>query len=103
MSHPQLDRYYSDAARSILRHLANRRATDATYASLTVPVLLVHGTRDRLVPFSGAVRTAGRNPRWRFVPAADCGHLPMLEHPCWLAGHLHRWWSVSEGDATPTV
>ncbi|HKJ11572.1 MAG TPA: alpha/beta hydrolase [Ornithinimicrobium sp.] len=99
VTHPEMDRFYSDAARSILWHLAHRWATDATYASLTMPVLLVHGTRDRLVPFSGAVRIAGQNPGWRFVPAADCGHLPMLEHPRWLAGHMHRWWSDIAGDA----
>jgi pimeloyl-ACP methyl ester carboxylesterase len=101
VTHPQMDRFYSDAARSILWHLAHRRATDATYGRLTVPVLLVHGTRDRLVPFSGAVRMARQNPRWRFVPAADCGHLPMLEHPRWLAEHLHQWWSDEVGDAAP--
>jgi len=101
VSHPEMDRFYSDAAGSILRRLAHRRGTDATYASLTVPVLLVHGTRDRLVPFSGAVRMARLNPAWRFVPAADSGHLPMLEHPRWLAGHLHRWWTWGAGGGAP--
>lgn len=103
VSHPEMDRFYSDAARSILWHLARRRAADATYAGLRVPVLLVHGTRDRLVPFSGAVRTASRNPGWRFVPAADCGHLPMLEHPGWLAAHLHRWWDDGDHAAGPPL
>lgn len=91
VSHPEMDRHYSDAARSILWQLAHRRDTDAMFGSIEAPVLLIHGTRDRLVPFSGAVRMARRNPTWRFAPAADCGHLPMLEHPRWTQGHITAW------------
>ncbi|MGB5953616.1 MAG: alpha/beta fold hydrolase [Ornithinimicrobium sp.] len=92
VSHPEMDRHYSDAARSILGQLARRRHTDEMFASITAPVLLIHGTRDRLVPFSGAVRAAGRNPHWRFAPAADTGHLPMLESPAWTQRQISAWW-----------
>lgn len=96
ISHPEMDRHYSDAARSILGQLAQRRHTDAMFASIEAPVLLIHGTRDRLVPFSGAVRMARRNPRWRFAPAADSGHLPMLEHPQWTAAQISAWWQSAD-------
>lgn len=92
VSHPEMDQHYSEAARSILTELARRRSTDVMFASLAAPVLLIHGTRDRLVPFSGALRIARRNASWRFAPAADCGHLPMLEHPEWTAAQIRAWW-----------
>lgn len=96
VSHPEMDQHYSDAARSILAHLVRRRQTDAMFASVRAPVLLIHGTRDRLVPFSGSVRMARRNPSWRFSPAADCGHLPMLEHPRWTAEQVSAWWGCAD-------
>lgn len=101
LSHPEMDRHYSDAARSILAHLARRSVTDRMYAEITAPVLLVHGQRDRLVPFSGAKRMAERNPNWRFVPARDCGHLPMLEHPEWLAEQILTWWQEPQASSQP--
>ncbi|MGB7425529.1 MAG: NUDIX domain-containing protein, partial [Ornithinimicrobium sp.] len=92
LSHPEMDRHYSDAARSILAQLARRREIDQLYAAIAAPVLLVHGRHDRLVPFSGARRMAGRNPHWTFSPDEDGGHLPMLEHPGWLAEQMLSWW-----------
>jgi len=99
--HPEMDRYYGAAARSTLTTVALRQATDAMYARVKAPVLLIHGTRDRLVSFSGAVRMARRNPSWRFAPASDSGHLPMLEHPGWTAAQLFAWWDsvvVADGE-----
>ncbi len=99
--HPEMDRYYGAAARSTLSTVAMRQSTDAMYARVKAPVLLIHGTRDRLVSFSGAVRMARRNPSWRFAPASDSGHLPMLEHPKWTAAQMYAWWdSVVVADAS---
>ncbi|MGB3827893.1 MAG: alpha/beta fold hydrolase [Ornithinimicrobium sp.] len=103
LTHPEMDRHYSDAARSILTLLRRRAHTDRTYADIAAPVLLVHGKRDRLVPFSGACRMARRNPAWRFVPAHDCGHLPMLERPQWLAGQILTWWQGREPVASTSA
>ncbi len=96
LRHPEMDRHYSDAARSILAHLARRRETDQMYAGIAAPVLLVHGRHDRLVSFSGAQRMAQCNPHWRFSPDEDGGHLPMLEHPDWLAQQILTWWDDRE-------
>lgn len=92
LAHPELDRYYADATRSIFGLLARRDQADAVYADIPAPVLLVHGTHDRLVPFASALRTARLNPRWRFRPAGGRGHLPMLEEPRWLAAQVRSWW-----------
>ncbi len=90
--HPELDRYYADAARSLFGLLARREQADAVYADIPAPVLLVHGTHDRLVPFASALRTARLNPGWRFRPVGGRGHLPMLEEPRWLAAQVRSWW-----------
>jgi pimeloyl-ACP methyl ester carboxylesterase len=97
LEHPELDRYYSDAARSVFGLLARRDDADAVYAAIPVPVLLVHGTHDRLVPFASARRAARLNPGWRFRPAGGRGHLPMIEEPRWLASQLRTWWDDIRG------
>ena len=61
------------------------------YAALQGPVLLVHGTHDRLVPYSAAVAMWRACPTWDFVTATRSGHIPMLEKPAWLAQITHQW------------
>jgi pimeloyl-ACP methyl ester carboxylesterase len=56
-----------------------------------VPVLLIGGDADRLVPVA-AVRQAGaRNPGWESVVLAGVGHTPQLEVPGEVIGTLHDW------------
>jgi pimeloyl-ACP methyl ester carboxylesterase len=97
VARPELDRFYADAARSVFGLLGRRSQADRVYADIDVPVLLVHGTHDRLVPFASALRTARRNPHWRFRPLGGRGHLPMLEDPGWLAAQLLAWWDDTGG------
>jgi 3-oxoadipate enol-lactonase len=46
-----------------------------------VPVLVLHGTSDRIVPFGNAAPLAKRFPRSRLVPLEGAGHLACLERP----------------------
>lgn len=94
ISRPEQDPLYSQAARSMFALLARRGEADATYDDITAPVLLVHGTHDRLVAFSAALRMARRHPGWRFRPVSGRGHLPMLEVPDWLAQEILDWWQA---------
>lgn len=48
---------------------------------LTMPTLVVWGDRDRLVPVETVRAVASSLPAGRFEVLADCGHLPMIEHP----------------------
>lgn len=73
------------AAQSIVIAAASsgyRRALDA----VTVPVTLVHGDRDHLVPVSAARVAASSHPQWRYVEAAGLGHVSMFEAARWLSG-----------------
>lgn len=64
-------------------------------ARLTIPMLLVWGERDRMVPFSLARYYRDCNPLLTFQPLAHCGHCPHDEAPdefnalllAWLAQH----------------
>jgi pimeloyl-ACP methyl ester carboxylesterase len=60
-------------------------------ASIRVPVLLVHGDRDRLVPVAAARDIARRHPSWRYLELADVGHIPQLQVPDRLAEAVLAW------------
>jgi pimeloyl-ACP methyl ester carboxylesterase len=89
-------RVFLAAARSLLRVLARRGNYQKMMAGIDVPVLLIGGEDDRLVPVAAMRQAAARNPRWESVILAGVGHTPMLEVPDdtsvvisdWLARHF---------------
>ncbi|MEO7233855.1 MAG: alpha/beta fold hydrolase [Lapillicoccus sp.] len=85
------DASYLEAARSILRSLGRRGRLPAAMASVTAPVLLVHGDRDRLVPVEAARSAAAEHPDWTCVILAGIGHTPMLETPTEVARLIDEW------------
>jgi pimeloyl-ACP methyl ester carboxylesterase len=86
-----MDKAFLAAARSLLRLLVDPRRYRAAMASITVPVLLVHGDRDRLVPVAAARDIARRHPSWRYVELAGVGHTPQLQVPERLADDVLGW------------
>ncbi|MFJ1703814.1 alpha/beta fold hydrolase [Kitasatospora sp. NPDC088346] len=46
-----------------------------------VPVTIAWGSRDRLLPYAQGRRARLLLPAARFVPLADCGHVPMGDNP----------------------
>jgi pimeloyl-ACP methyl ester carboxylesterase len=69
------------AARSLVNMLAIRRRVEAWVERITVPTLLVHGRRDRLISVRSARRVAALRPDWEYCELDDVGHVPMLEAP----------------------
>jgi|RhiMetdeSRZDD1v2_1073273.scaffolds.fasta_scaffold1409728_2 fermentation-respiration switch protein FrsA (DUF1100 family) len=62
--------------------VGRHRPGDRIHALVRRPVLLVHGTADRLVPHAETLRLyelAGRRPELWLVPGAD--HVQSLDHP----------------------
>jgi pimeloyl-ACP methyl ester carboxylesterase len=86
-----MDRAFLAAARSLLRLLVDPRRYRKAMASIQVPVLLVHGDRDRLVPVAAARDIARRHPSWRYLELADVGHVPQLQVPEKLAAEVLGW------------
>jgi pimeloyl-ACP methyl ester carboxylesterase len=93
MERTELDRPFEQAARSLMVHLADARRARATYLGLPagLPVLVVHGTRDRLVPYAASARLARAMPGWHFVEALGVGHVPQIETPQWVADRMREW------------
>lgn len=90
-AYPDIDESFLRAARSLMSMMARRTSYQATMASIRVPVLLLHGEKDRLVPIRASRAVAAANPSWRFEVAPDVGHVPMLEVPEWTAGRILEW------------
>jgi pimeloyl-ACP methyl ester carboxylesterase len=86
-------RIFLAAARSLLRVLSLRWDYNAMMAGIDVPVLLVGGEADRLVPVAAVRQAAARNPRWESVILADVGHAPQLEVPDVVAATIRDWLS----------
>ena len=86
-----MDRAFLMAARSLVRQLVDPRGYRAAMASLDVPVLLLQGNRDRLVPVEAARDVARRHPAWRYVELPGVGHVPQLQVPERVAAELLGW------------
>lgn len=56
--------------------------------SLTLPVLVLHGTRDEVVPFDLGKALAAKFPRARFVEVPGAGHNDVWDRPPTLAEAL---------------
>jgi len=79
------------ASRSLMRVVSQRRRYWEMMASVPVPVLLIGGEADRLVPAASMRKAAARNPRWETVILPGVGHTPQLEVPDNVIGTLRDW------------
>jgi pimeloyl-ACP methyl ester carboxylesterase len=86
-----VDSAFLDAARSVLLHLVRRVHLQEAMRSVSVPVLLLQGDRDRLVPLAAAQRAARDHPHWELRVAEGVGHVPMLEAPEWTLQTYREW------------
>jgi pimeloyl-ACP methyl ester carboxylesterase len=86
-----MDRAFLTAARSLLLLLVDPRLLHRAMAAIRVPVLLVQGTQDRLVPVAAAREAAERYPDWRYVELAGVGHVPQLQVPRVVADEILAW------------
>jgi pimeloyl-ACP methyl ester carboxylesterase len=86
---PGLDQGFIAAAKSVVRTAGwgYRRGLRRVAA----PVLLIHGSHDRLVPIGLARAAARANPSWSIVVLNDVGHTPQLEAPEDVAKAIEIW------------
>jgi pimeloyl-ACP methyl ester carboxylesterase len=84
------------ATRSLLPVIGRPRSYWAAMAALRIPVLLIGGDADRLVPVAAVRQAAARNPEWDTVILPGVGHTPQLEAPddvtLAVRGWLRRYW-----------
>jgi pimeloyl-ACP methyl ester carboxylesterase len=95
-----MDKAFLGAARSLLKLLIDPRRYRKAMGSIRLPVLLVHGDRDRLVPVAAARDIARRHPSWRYLELAGVGHVPQLQVPAEVASALVDWLAETQSSST---
>jgi pimeloyl-ACP methyl ester carboxylesterase len=90
---PDTEREIAASARSIITTMGRLRggAYRRAIGSIGCPVLLVHGTRDRMVPITVARAAARANPAWTLIEMPGVGHVPQLEAPAGTASAIIDW------------
>lgn len=68
------------ANRELLRRIGVRRIPDEELRKITVPVALIWGRKDRIMPFRIAEKASARFG-WRLYPIDDCGHFALIDRP----------------------
>jgi pimeloyl-ACP methyl ester carboxylesterase len=90
---PGTEADFAAAVRSVVRTVSypHGRAYGQRIRSVTCPVLLIHGTADRLVPVAAARAAARISPSWSLREFAGVGHVPQLEVPRDTADAVLSW------------
>jgi|GEM_PF-113030 len=102
----EADREFTLAARSVVSaagYIAGRPYRCAIN-SVRCPVLMLHGTLDRLIPVATARIVARAHPDWSLVVLPGVGHVPQLEAPLECATEIREWLSpAGRGAASATA
>jgi pimeloyl-ACP methyl ester carboxylesterase len=90
---PEAEREIAVSARSMIATFADLRGGEYRRAirSITCPVLLLHGARDRMVPITVARAAARANPAWTLIEMPGVGHIPQLEAPADTSSAITNW------------
>jgi len=90
---PGIEQDFAAAVRSVVRTVGypHGRAYRRRIGAVTCPVLLIHGTQDRLVPVAAARAAARANPAWSLREFPGVGHVPQLEVPRQTADAVLDW------------
>ncbi|MFS0838402.1 alpha/beta fold hydrolase [Paenibacillus sp. 1P03SA] len=59
------------------------------------PVLLIHGTHDKVCPYGAALEIQSGIPQAVLVEASGCGHVPFLQKERQTAEKIRSWWNDS--------
>jgi pimeloyl-ACP methyl ester carboxylesterase len=76
-------------------------ALAASLSELNVPVAVVAGARDRIVPLAAARELADRIPGAELVTVPRAGHLVPVDAPEILAGVIRRYAAAAAGGGAP--
>lgn len=70
--------YYSQC---IAPSMQNTHLSDGDFENANMPVLTIHGTRDRHAPYGGGQDWAAMLPNARLLTIENAAHLPWIEEP----------------------
>jgi pimeloyl-ACP methyl ester carboxylesterase len=80
-----------ESAGSLVKTTARRRAYRRLVHSVRTPTLLMHGTKDRLVPYQAGFRLAHERPDWTFRALIGLGHMPQMEDADRVMDTVNEW------------
>jgi pimeloyl-[acyl-carrier protein] methyl ester esterase len=61
-------------------------------SAIDCPILLVHGTEDKICPYGAALELMNQLPQAKLLTLPGCGHVPFLGRETQIAEELRRWW-----------
>lgn len=67
------------------------RLSDEELKKITMPVLVIHGTRDRNAHYDGARAWAASLPQARLVTVTNAAHAPWLDDPATVFGAIRQF------------
>ena len=82
---------FLSAARSIFRSQVFPTKYRALVEAVQAPALVIHGSRDALVPVASAREAAVLHANWKLVVFDDLGHIPQMEAPARWLGAVDDW------------
>ncbi|MCU1587299.1 MAG: alpha/beta hydrolase fold protein [Frankiales bacterium] len=97
LSDPATRAAFIHTARSVMDFRGQRiDARDRLYLASDLPLLIVWGEKDPIIPVSHGRTLAEKVPTARFEVFAQSGHFPHMTEPHRLAELLHDWVSTTE-------
>jgi pimeloyl-[acyl-carrier protein] methyl ester esterase len=60
--------------------------------SIDCPVLLFHGTEDKICPYGAGLELVTQLPHAELISITACGHAPFLGREAHIADEWRRWW-----------
>jgi pimeloyl-ACP methyl ester carboxylesterase len=82
---------WTKAFRSMLWWLTRRGAFHAAADRIEIPVLVVEGEADSIIPASSIAACLERHPSWSHLALAGVGHVPQLEAPTAVADAIREF------------
>jgi len=60
--------------------------------NINCPVLLIHGTEDRICPYGAGLELTAHLPQAKLITLTGCGHAPFWGKEVHIADEWRRWW-----------
>jgi pimeloyl-ACP methyl ester carboxylesterase len=89
--HDWTERALVESAGSLVKATGRRRAYQHMVQRVRAPTLVMHGTKDRLVPYGAARWLHRQRADWTFQPMEGLGHMLQLEDPDWVLWTVNEW------------
>jgi len=78
-------------AENILPSIHRLRLTEQQISQLKLPVLVIHGNKDRQAPYGGGREWASILPNARLITVEDAAHVPWIEAPEKVFGSIETF------------